>query len=385
MISVKDIAENMKRLRVAKGMTQSDLGARLFVAPQTVSKWERGLSCPDVVQLGELADILDVPIRMLLERETDERSEAMIAIDGGGTKTEFVLFAESGEVLSRVLLSGSNPNAVGISASVIVLEEGIDALLAISGRVSNIYAGISGCGVNNNAARLAAQLRRRYPAAKITVESDIMNVIGSVENNKNCIAAIMGTGSSVFGWDGTTLRRAGGWGYIFDGAGSGYDIGREVIRKTLAYDDGLIGMCPMIDAAKSRIGPSTHSKILDIHEKGTSYIASFAAIAFEAARSGDEVALEIIRESADRIGMLIRHVAKDSPDGYEVVIAGGLCGNMDVLEPMITDAAGISRVTVPDLPQIFGAARRCLDMSEASYNFEEIKAKFKETYGEIIK
>ncbi len=385
MIDVKDIAENIKRLRVAKGLTQAELGAHLFVAPQTVSKWERGLSCPDVVQLGEICDALDVPIRLLLERDSEGESAAMIAIDGGGTKTEFVLLTPMGEIVSRVLLSGTNPNVCGLKASAETLIEGIDSLLSVCGSVTAIFAGIAGCGLKNNAQQIAARLKKRYPTAKIAVESDIKNVIGSIKNNKNCIAAIMGTGSSVFGWDGTTLRRAGGWGYIFDQAGSGYDIGREVIRKALEYEDGLTEGCPLISMTRDRLGGAVHSQIPEIHDKGTRFIASFAAIAFEAAREGDAAAVEIIKRSVDRVCELINHVAKDSAPGYELVLAGGLCENMDVLGPLLDAGLDGRKYTVPTLPQIFGAARMCIELSGMDYDFNGFHKKFNESYGEIIK
>ena len=385
MINAKDIAENIKRLRVGKGMTQADLGERLFVTPQTVSKWERGLSCPDVVQLGQICDVLDVPIRHLVESNAECESVSLIAIDGGGTKTELVLIRPSGEVLSRILLSGTNPNVCGIKAATETLIEGIDALLSISGGVTAIFAGIAGCGLKHNASQITSKLKKRYPAAKILVESDIKNVIGSIENNKNCITTIMGTGSSVFGWDGETLRRAGGWGYIFDQAGSGYDIGREVISRALAFEDGLVEESPMIRAAIDRLGGSVFTQIPDLHEKGTQYIASFASVAFDAAREGDSVAIDIIRRSTDRICDLINHVAEDSAEDCELVLAGGLCANMDVLAPLLHEKLGDRTVTVPELPQIFGAARMCMELAEIEYNFTDFYNKFNVTYGEILK
>ena len=56
------IAENRKRL----GMTQTQLAARLHVTDKAVSKWERGLSYPDVTLLEPLAEALSVSIDALL-------------------------------------------------------------------------------------------------------------------------------------------------------------------------------------------------------------------------------------------------------------------------------------------------------------------------------
>lgn len=59
--------------RKARGMTQAQLGARLFVSDKTVSKWERGAGFPDVRTLEPLAEALDVS---LVELMRGERTEA---------------------------------------------------------------------------------------------------------------------------------------------------------------------------------------------------------------------------------------------------------------------------------------------------------------------
>lgn len=56
------IAENRKQL----GMTQAQLADRLHVTDKAVSKWERGLSYPDVTLLEPLAEALSVSIDALL-------------------------------------------------------------------------------------------------------------------------------------------------------------------------------------------------------------------------------------------------------------------------------------------------------------------------------
>ena len=57
------------QLRKEHGMTQKDLAERLFVSDKAVSKWERGLSLPDIALLRPIADILDVTVTELLAGE----------------------------------------------------------------------------------------------------------------------------------------------------------------------------------------------------------------------------------------------------------------------------------------------------------------------------
>ena len=53
-------------LRRGKGLTQSELGDRLGVSYQAVSKWERGETLPDTALLVDLADILETSVDSLL-------------------------------------------------------------------------------------------------------------------------------------------------------------------------------------------------------------------------------------------------------------------------------------------------------------------------------
>lgn len=59
----------IKSCRKEKKMTQKELADRLHVTDRAVSKWERGLSAPDIALLEPLASALGVTIVELLSRE----------------------------------------------------------------------------------------------------------------------------------------------------------------------------------------------------------------------------------------------------------------------------------------------------------------------------
>lgn len=65
------------QLRKEKGLMQKELAEKLFVSDKAVSKWERGLSIPDVALLVPLADILDVNVAELLECRRLPKDEPM--------------------------------------------------------------------------------------------------------------------------------------------------------------------------------------------------------------------------------------------------------------------------------------------------------------------
>ena len=60
------IAENLKTLRKGKGLTQEEVGEMLGVSPQSVSKWERGDTMPDITLLPALANLYKISVDTLI-------------------------------------------------------------------------------------------------------------------------------------------------------------------------------------------------------------------------------------------------------------------------------------------------------------------------------
>ena len=58
----------IRRLRTQKGMTQQALAKELHVTDKAVSKWERGLSVPDICLFPNLAGVLGVSVGARNER-----------------------------------------------------------------------------------------------------------------------------------------------------------------------------------------------------------------------------------------------------------------------------------------------------------------------------
>lgn len=66
------IGQFIAELRKEKNMTQKDLAGQLHITDKAISKWERGLSCPDISLLSPLADLLGVTVSELLNAKKNE-------------------------------------------------------------------------------------------------------------------------------------------------------------------------------------------------------------------------------------------------------------------------------------------------------------------------
>ena len=62
----KKVGEQILSLRKTKGLTQQELGERLNISFQAISKWERGETLPDTALLPDLADVLETTVDNLL-------------------------------------------------------------------------------------------------------------------------------------------------------------------------------------------------------------------------------------------------------------------------------------------------------------------------------
>ena len=91
------IQERRKEL----GMTQKDLAEKLNITDKAVSKWERGLACPDTASIPKLAQILGISLEELMNAEPAPKN--------GGEKAEQVM-----DVVLKAV-----PLAMGIAVTVL--------------------------------------------------------------------------------------------------------------------------------------------------------------------------------------------------------------------------------------------------------------------------
>lgn len=72
MNRLEQLGTKISQCRQNKNMTQEELARRLGITPQALSKWERGLSYPDIALLSELCDVLEVSADYLLETNRND-------------------------------------------------------------------------------------------------------------------------------------------------------------------------------------------------------------------------------------------------------------------------------------------------------------------------
>ncbi len=83
-------------LRKEKGMTQKEVANKMNISDKAISKWERGLGCPDISLLSDLSNIFGVNIEKILEGEL-----SINEIDGGNMKRiKFYVCPNCGNIIT---------------------------------------------------------------------------------------------------------------------------------------------------------------------------------------------------------------------------------------------------------------------------------------------
>ena len=350
------IGKNIKRLREKNKITQNELAQKLFVSFQAVSAWERGQAYPDLENIIKIAELFKVKIDTIINN-TD--SSLFVAIDGGGTKTEFVLFDKSGYIKKRILCTGANPNAIGIDKSISVLEDGLGRLFD-EYSAKAVFAGIAGVSTGDYIKVISNMLSKKY-SIPVNVNTDGINVLAMGKNPENTASVICGTGSCIFIRKNYVLKRLGGWGNLFAPAGSAYKVGSDAICHTLAVNDGLETPTVLSKLVEEKLDGNIWQNLSSIYEKGVAYIASFAPLVTQAVDMGDKKALEILKQNAKELSILIKFAREHFGAPDEFVCSGGFIKN-SIFKDILEEESGVS-LYIPSSPPIYGACLECLRLN----------------------
>jgi len=266
----------------------------------------------------------------------------VIGVDGGGTKTEFVLLSYSGNVIGRAKGDSTNYQAIGGEKLKDELLKGFTALMnstnVSSSKINLIFLGLAGAGRESDRKEIMALFSDTEFDQKIAVDSDAMVALAGAFGTGPGIIIIAGTGAICFGKGSSGLIvRAGGWGYLLGDEGSGYFIGREAIIAALKDHDGRGEKTSLRGSLEKHFNISSIDQIIPhIYQNRIDRvaIANLAPTVFEQALQGDIIAEEIIRRTGKELGILARAVAQQLNFGgneIKVALIGSIFKQKDLL------------------------------------------------------
>lgn len=281
-----------------------------------------------------------------------------IAIDGGGSKTDALLFDENGHILHRQVGKGGNATDIGVAEAQARMWETLDAVFAAAPEtVCALYGGIA--GVDPNGDIYSEGIKERYKTESVRIEDDGFILLSGTVGHADGGAMVCGTGSSLFvRKDGVEVAHLGGKGYLIDTGGSGFEIGQEAIKLAMRSLDGRIGPTVLTELLEKRIGQKLDCKAVPVvHHGGRPYIASFAPLVFQGRKLGDAVCEEIFQRQSGLLADLTHAAARFFEGEFPVVIGGGIAAHFpEYVEAIRQKAHPRARLMLQSAPPVYGAA-----------------------------
>lgn len=237
-----------------------------------------------------------------------------IGIDGGGTKTAFIIVDDAGNIIAHHTEGTCSYLAIGIENSRRILENGIKILLQKSNfQLSDIkftFIGLPSYGEDQKMERVLNDLpSSMFAAETYSCGSDaICGWAGSLacEDGINIIA---GTGSMSYGEYKDKKVRVGGWGELFSDEGSAYKIACEGLNVFTKMSDGRLKHGPVYEMLKTHLSLETDMDlsgiILDTWDGDRGKIASLSKVMHAAAVAGDKQIIDIFNRSGEELANIV--------------------------------------------------------------------------------
>ncbi|HEY8835929.1 MAG TPA: N-acetylmuramic acid 6-phosphate etherase [Chthoniobacterales bacterium] len=229
-------------------------------------------------------------------------SERILGVEGGGTKTAWVLVEREAESL-RVIDQGKLPP----SNFRLVSPERLRAIFEQMPReVDRVGVFLAGCGADDRHSleNLCAEV---WGGAKIVAGSDRDSGLAAALGRGDGIAVNAGTGASVTGRRGDRIEKAGGWGHILGDAGGGYFLALQALRFILREYDLHRGEAQFTAAILRALSLNSRDDLVRWAQTADKMdVAGLAPVVFECATNGDESVMKIVEEGA---GVLSEYTA----------------------------------------------------------------------------
>jgi N-acetylglucosamine kinase-like BadF-type ATPase len=305
---------------------------------------------------------------------------AILAVDGGNSKTDVALVGRDGTVLGAVRGPGASHHRFGVEGATVALEELIvgachDAGLDEAGRpLANVGVWcLAGLDLPADDQALAPAIAARRWAREDLLHNDVFAVLRAGSERPWGVGVVVGSGTNCAGVapDGRQVRfpalgeLSGDW-------GGGEDIGIAAVGAALRGEDGRGPATALQRLVPEHFGLRSALAVVEaVHLGlvGRDRVLELSPLVFEAAGAGDQVAARIVARQADEVVTMataaIRRLGLEGAD-VDVVLGGGVLRRDDPaflqrIRAGVAAVAPAATVRQATAPPVVGAALLGLD------------------------
>jgi N-acetylglucosamine kinase-like BadF-type ATPase len=306
---------------------------------------------------------------------------AVLAFDGGSTKTDAVLVATTGDVLGRARVGPSNHQLIGVEGMLLALGEAVAAVAEdahLADRATpvcptGVYC-LAGVDLPVDEEKLAPAIAAQGWTEGVILRNDTFAVSRTGTTAPWGVGVVCGTGMNcaAVGPDGRTVRFPALAELSGDFAPGGAWLGVRALGLALRSGDGRGAATTLSHLVPAHLGERDAEAVLTgVYTGSIPYARLFelARVLLDAAAGGDAQAREAADTLADEVVAFVRAAVdrldlKDDP--VEVVLGGGIFDTTDTafhqrVETGIRRTAPRAVLVRLDAPPVLGAALIGLD------------------------
>jgi N-acetylglucosamine kinase-like BadF-type ATPase len=322
---------------------------------------------------------------------------AVLAIDGGNSKTDVALVAADGTLLASVRGPGANQEEHGVDGAMRILADLVRLAAARAGAglagggyvAGHTSACLAGADLPEEEAELTAALLRQGWSESAIARNDTFAVLragvraaGGADRPWG-VAVTCGAGINCVAVapDGAIARYLA-LGTLTGDWGGGSGLSQQVMWHSMRAEDGRGPATALATAVAKHFGrPGAADVAIAVHkgQLGDDDLLRLTSVLFAVAAAGDPVASELVTRQADEICLMavtaMRRLGLPSA-GTPVVLGGGLLeardpGLLGAIEARLAADAPGAVPRVVDVPPVAGAALLGLDHVGADGSAEQ--------------
>ncbi|WP_346027676.1 N-acetylglucosamine kinase [Arthrobacter parietis] len=303
----------------------------------------------------------------------------VIAVDGGGSKTDLAVLSLEGEVVFHARGGGANPQTVGLDASVAVVRAlAAEALEVIGDRPllqTSVY--LAGMDLPVEIEEFSSAWAGGADGRRAVVDNDLFALLRAGTDSPDAVAVVCGTGINAVGvsTDGRTARfpalgaLSGDW-------GGGGDLGAAALWHAARSEDGRGPRTSLDELVPAAYNLGSVREVIEAIHLGripARSVADLTPVLFTASTAGDPVAASVVDRQADEIVVLVVTALRrldllNAP--VPVVLGGGVLAANDSrlltrIGSGLEEQAPNAHLQLVTAPPIVGAGLLALEAAEA--------------------
>jgi N-acetylglucosamine kinase-like BadF-type ATPase len=240
-----------------------------------------------------------------------------LGVDGGGTKTEFILVDKRGNILSYLKEASIDYKRIGRNSFQKTIKKSMDEITNDSDinldEIQYSFWGIPCYGdelSKKEEKDIDQIIKENLESTNYMLGNDVEAGWAGSLACKPGINLVAGTGAIGFGKDTQGNKaRASGWGHCIGDEGSAYWLGEKLLNYFTKQSDGRMEKTPLYSLVKQHLSIEDDFEIINLITAQNDFdrkeIANLALIVHKAALKGDHIALKAYKEAAYELSLIV--------------------------------------------------------------------------------